>query len=647
MRRGALCTECSLLNASALAVRSRSLHLVSLSQRSIGLQLIQLQIEDGDIDVTLDASFEGMDFGLVSERRDQDLEVWRTISSGQRLAMAVALSLEIDDHVLAPTFPGLFQWSWRWTSRPGQIASFKRSVCITRSDAKALILDGGARKGLASATQIGWRRVVSEHETAWAARWRCSEVEVDGDDAARRSLRFAVYHLNSAANPSDERVSIAARALTGDDYHGHVFWDTEIFLLPFYILSWPEAARALLMYRYGTLDAARAKADRMGWRGALYAWESADSGAEATPTQVIGPDRQVVEVYSGKLEQHISADVAYAVWQYWLGTGDEEFLLAAGAEMMLETARFWASRAMPEGDRRCHIRSVIGPDEYHENIDDNAYTNVMARWNIQRALDVSAMLRERWPERWAALSRQLGLGDGELERWRNVAVNMATGLDERTGVYEQFHGYHALEEIDLKAYSGRSVPMDVVIGRDRTQRSKIIKQADVVALLALLPEEFPGDMGMANFNYYAPRCGHGSSLSRAMHGIAAARLGASELALDFFRQTAAIDLADNCVAIDGGLHIAALGGIWQMAVFGFAGLSLNSNSIAFNPRLPAGWRRLCFRVQWHRRCVRIAIEQGTQSLEATLESGEAMKLVVGGNAYDLHSGATIRCTSSD
>ena len=156
---------------------------------------------------------------------------------------------------------------------------------------------------------LGWRGVLAEHEAAWASRWQCSDVEVDGDAAAQQALRFAIYHLNSAANPADERVSIGARALTGDDYHGHVFWDTEIFLLPFYILTWPEAARALLMYRFRTLDAARAKSARMGWRGALYAWESADTGAETTPEQVIGPDRQVIDILSGKEEQHISADV--------------------------------------------------------------------------------------------------------------------------------------------------------------------------------------------------------------------------------------------------------------------------------------------------------------------------------------------------
>ena len=277
---------------------------------------------------------------------------------------------------------------------------FERTVAVARSDTDGLNPGSGARDKLDVARHLGWRGVLAEHEAAWASRWQCSDVEVEGDTAAQQALRFAIYHLNSAANPADERVSIGARALTGDDYHGHVFWDTEIFLLPFYILTWPEAARALLMYRFRTLDAARAKSARMGWRGALYAWESADTGAETTPERVIGPDRQVIDILCGRQEQHISADVAYAVWQYWQATGDEEFLRDAGAEILLETGRFWASRAQLEADGYRHIRGVIGPDEYHEHVDDNAYTNVMARWNIRRALDVAALLRERWPACW-------------------------------------------------------------------------------------------------------------------------------------------------------------------------------------------------------------------------------------------------------
>ena len=291
-----------------------------------------------------------MNLGLVTERLDQDLGVWRTEHSGKGLAMAAASSLQIDGHDLPPTALGQLQWSWSWKTRAGQIVCFERAVAVARSDTKGLDPSRGARDKLGAARRLGWRGVVAEHAAAWASRWQCSDVEIDGDAAAQQALRFAVYHLNSAANPADEHVSIGARALTGDDYHGHVFWDTEIFLLPFYILTWPEAARALLMYRFHTLDGARAKAARMGWRGALYAWESADTGAETTPDHVIAPDRRVVDVLCGKQEQHISADVAYAVWQYWQATGDEGFLLDAGAEILLETGRFWASRAQPEAD---------------------------------------------------------------------------------------------------------------------------------------------------------------------------------------------------------------------------------------------------------------------------------------------------------
>ena len=370
---------------------------------------------------------------------------------------------------------------------------------------------------------------------------------------------------------------------------------------------------------------------------------SADTGAETTPEQVVCPDGRIVEVLCGKLEQHITADIAYAVWQYWEATRDEQFLLDAGAEILLETGRFWSSRAQPEADGYCHIRGVIGPDEYHEHIDNNAFTNVMARWNIRRALDVAALLRERWPNRWASLLSRLGLSDTELAQWRTAAETMTTGWNPQTQLFEQFAGYFGLEEIDLAAYEGRSVPMDVVLGRERTQRSKVIKQADVVALLGLLPEEFPGDSAVANFCYYEPRCGHGSSLSGAMHGLVAARLGYSDLALRYFQHAVAIDLADTHTAIAGGLHMAALGGTWLTAVFGFAGLSLQGGGIAFNPKLPASWRSMGFRIAWRGRRLRIRINAADQLLRATLEAGGSMALSVNGREHVVHRDQAAVC----
>jgi len=642
MRRAAVLGKGCLSNASVASVRLRSFHMTSLSQRAIGMQIILLEIDQDGIEVTLEASIDAVDIGLLSVRAEHGLSVWRTESSGRSLAIATAVSLQIDRRLVPSTVCGLSQWSWKWTSSPGQVICLARTVAMTRAASEEGDPARDAQKALESAQILGWPAVVAAHEKAWESRWACSDVEVEGDPAAQQALRFALYHLNGATNPTDEHVSIAARALTGDDYHGHVFWDTEIYLLPFYTLTWPQAARALLMYRYHTLVGAREKAASMGWQGALYAWESADTGAETCPLQVVGPDRKLVDVNCGKQEQHISADIAYAVWQYWQVTGDDAFLREAGAEILLETARFWASRAKMESDGHCHIRGVIGPDEYH---DDNAFTNIMARANIRRAIETAALLRERWPETWGRLSGQLKLDEAELKRWGVVADAIATGFDSNTGLFEQFAGFFTLEDIDVAAYAGRSVPIDVVLGRERTQRSQVVKQADVVALLALMPEEFPGDAAAKNFEYYVSRCGHGSSLSRAMHGIVAARLGDTETALDFFRNTSAIDLDDRHAAIEGGVHIASLGGIWMMAVFGFAGLSFGTGHLGLAPILPAAWEGLSFRVQWRGRYMKIRIVKSTATIHIAMEEGEPMKVLVDGKMFALSRAAPLQINS--
>ena len=271
---------------------------------------------------------------------------------------------------------------------------------------------------------------------------------------------------------------------------------------------------------------------------------------------------------------------------------------------------------------------MIGPDEYHETIDDNAYTNVMARWNIRVHRHSGVVAR--------ALARVLGTIIRPHRPGGNRAASVVgcRGIDgdrpRRTdGFVRAIRRLFRARIHRLASYSGRSVPMDVVLGRERTKGGQIVKQADVVALLALLPEEFAGDTGAANFDYYEPRCSHGSSLSRAMHGVAAARLGRSELALRFFRQTSAIDLADTHAAIDGGVHIAALGGVWMMAVLGFAGLSTSDGGIGLDPQLPDGWRSMEFAAQRRGRHLKIRIDGIGRIIEATLETGDPIVVVDG------------------
>jgi trehalose/maltose hydrolase-like predicted phosphorylase len=532
---------------------------------------------------------------------------------------------------------------WSWPSKPSVQAVFASLVAVARDGRGARDVQNKALASLRRARRVGLKRVVGDHARAWEERWSNTDVVIRGDPSAQEALRFALYHLNSAANPGDEHTSIGARGLTGDAYLGHVFWDTEIFLLPFYTLTWPAAARSLLMYRYHTLPAARAKAGGLGYRGALYAWESADTGEEATPRVGVGEDDKGVPIRSGTDEQHISADIAYAVWQYWDATRDAGFLLGAGAEILLETARFWASRAALETDSLYHIRGVIGPDEYHEGVDDNAYTNMMARWNLECGQEIAHLLRARWPRQWASLRRRLKISTKELAEWSDVAQRLAGAQPKATEVLEQFAGFFDLEQVDLGGYEPREVPMDVLLGPERVRRSQVIKQADVIMLLALQWDRFTARARQAAFRYYEPRCGHGSSLSPPIHALVAARLGKTALALRYFRETAAVDLDDTMGNAAGGVHMGTLGGLWQAAVFGFAGLSLTNDGIALDPHLPRDWSELCFPMQWRGRSLIVRIAGGPLTIEVRLHSGRPLVVQVGDRRHKLGHGEVWTC----
>ena len=478
----------------------------------------------------------------------------------------------------------------------------------------------------------GMAAVATAHAAEWEARWRTADLRIEGDDSLQQALRFAAYHLIASANPEDGGVSIGARALTGPAYKGHVFWDTEIYMLPFYVFTCPLAARRLLEYRYHTLEAARSKARSFGFRGAMYPWESADTGEEVTPKAVIAPSGEVFRILNGEMEVHITADIAFAVWQYWQGTADDDFLLKSGAEILLECARFWASRGTLEADGRFHIRHVIGPDEYHDDVDDNAYTNLMAAWNLRRAAETAQLLEERWPDRWRDLAQHLDLSREELSSWPELANRMFTGFDPRTRLFEQFRGYFQKQEINLEDYEPRTAAMDVVLGHGRIQQTNIVKQADVVLATYLLGDDIPAGVRAANFHYYEPRTGHGSSLSPAIHALIAARIGDANLAHRYLKQAAEIDLGNNMGNAAGGVHAAALGGLWQAIVFGFAGVQLRTGGIGFAPRLLSHWARISFPLQWRGRELRVFIDPdairvavaGPRGLDLAVEGGPAI-----------------------
>jgi trehalose/maltose hydrolase-like predicted phosphorylase len=644
LHQGILWREWRYQDPQGRITRLRFLRMASLADRHVLLQSVTLTPENYSGELLLESRFAAgpgpVSFRHITPgRRDTgaaDALVLKTRApgGGEEVALTGVSALVEDGDLPLRQEVGVEQGSpvqrWRLEVEPGKTHRLDRLACVyTSRDARE-----PGEAALAHLDRLlvagGVPEAVEAHRGAWAEQWQAADVRVEGDAEAQKALRFAAYHLVSAANPEDERASVGARALTGEAYKGHVFWDTDIYLLPFYTFAHPSAARAQLMYRYHTLPAARAKARSLGYRGALYAWESAGDGQEATPSTVVGPDRSVIRLLCGEQEQHISADVAYAVWHYWQATGDDDFYLQAGAEILLETARFWASRLCPGSDGLYHIAGVIGPDEYHESVDDNAYTNGMARWNLERGADAVRLLRKRWPRRGRELLARLGLDPAEPARWQKVAGKVYTGLDPRTGLIEQFRGYFGLELVDPATYEPRTVPMDVILGRERTQRSQVVKQADAVLLLGLLWEDFPPEVREANFRYYEPRTGHGSSLSSVVHALVAARLGDTPLAERYFGQAARVDLANGMGNAAGGVHMATLGGLWQATVLGFAGMQVRPDGLVFAPSLPRCWRRLRFPVCWRGRRLRVEFDGERGVLGVSLAGSAGMTLAISG-----------------
>ncbi len=455
-----------------------------------------------------------------------------------------------------------------------------------------------ALAALAEAEAHGFEQLLVEHREAWAKRWAESEIVIHGDPELQLAVRFTLFHLMASVADEGE-AAVGARGLSGSGYRGHVFWDSDVFVLPFLAATHPPAARAMLEYRVRRLEAARRNARETGHAGARFPWESASAGDDVTPAFARLPTGEIARIRTGEAEEHITADVAWAAGCYVDWTGDEAFAVGPGRDLIVETARYWASRIRLDGSGRGHIYGVIGPDEYHEPVDDNVYTNVMARWNLRRA---------------AKLSDD---DDDERASWLRLADGIVDGYDPMSGLYEQFAGFFELEPLVIADIAPRRpIAADLLLGAQRTASAQVLKQADVLMLHQLIPEEVaPGSL-LANLDYYEPRTAHGSSLSPAIHAGLLARAGRFREAVRMLRLAARIDLDDLTGSTAGGLHLATMGGLWQALVFGFAGVRPQGDVLAVDPRLPPDWAALELCLRFRGSQLRLRIDRRGVELDA-------------------------------
>jgi len=455
---------------------------------------------------------------------------------------------------------------------------------------------------LDTAGRLGFDRLLAEHRGAWAARWEDADIVIAGAPELQRAVRVALFHLMASVADEGE-AAVGARGLTGAGYRGHVFWDSDVYVLPFLAATHPPAARAMLEYRVRRLPASLRAAALQGRAGARFAWESAGSGEDVTPVSVPNGHGATDRIYTGQREEHIVADVAWAAAHYIDWTGDDEFATGPGLELLVQTARWWASRIELDGDGTGHIRGVIGPDEYHELVDDDAYTNVMARWNLRRA---------------AGAAHGGALHAAEPHHWLELADAIVDGYDPRTGIYEQFAGFFELEPLLIGELAPRRpVAADVLLGPERTRSAQVVKQPDVLMLHYLLPDEVAPRSLEPNLDYYDPRTAHGSTLSPGVHAALLARAGRLNQAVDLLQLTSRIDLDDIGGVTAAGLHVAAMGSVWRTMAYGFGGLRPIGDTLAIDPVMAPGCDALELRVRFRGSRVRVRVSR--DEVQATAE----------------------------
>lgn len=544
--------------------------------------------------------YDGRDMQYLSRTTESD--VW--------IAQHAACNLNLKADILPVMGRRTLKNRYTFMAKAGQNIHFEKISAIhssrdleyeniqTEGIEERLMTDG--LKALQRGCSAGYYGLRGASALQWEKYWQESGITIDGDaDFEQLAVRFSLYHLNIMAKQDDSRVGIGAKALTGEGYKGHSFWDTELFILPYFTFTRPDAAKTLLEYRYKNLLGARRKAKENGYEGAMYPWECAwvDDG-EATPLYK-GADvvtGKVKKVLTGLIEHHISADIAYAVWQYYLVTGDHGFMENCGYEMILDTALFWACRVQYREEKgRYEILDVIGPDEYKEHVDNNAYTNYMANYNMHLALFIMENILGENTELFKKLDQKLNLSHIKEKIDSCIDRLYLPGPDE-TGIIPQTDQYLQLTKMDLTKYKNSEEAK--IIYRDFNAEQingfMISKQADTVMLMFLFPDLFDEDIRRKNFTFYEDKTLHDSSLSKCIHSIMANDLNIKDMAYDFYKKSLMIDLGPQMKSSDEGIHSAAIGGIWESTVMGFGGVRMKGEDMHIAPRLPQKWNKLVF-----------------------------------------------------
>ncbi|MBB1509263.1 glycoside hydrolase family 65 protein [Tessaracoccus sp. MC1756] len=663
LRSGCLNRKVVWRTPSGKVVEIRSSRMVSFTDRHLALMQIEITLleggeapivvssqivnrQDGYSDYRATEQAEGFDPRRTSKfqervlnpelnwsKGDRMLLGFQTARSGMTLAVAADHSLETENRYEAviSTTEDVGKQVYRFDAKQGEpIRISKAAVYHSSRGVPVAELSDRCRRTLDRVRDKGFDYFYDQQRHWLDNFWRDSDVVVEGQPAIQQAVRWCLFQLAQASARADQ-LGIPAKGVTGSGYEGHYFWDTEIYLLPFLTYTSPRAARNALRSRVIMLPQARERAGVLSQRGALFPWRTIN-GEEASAYYA-----------AGTAQYHIDADVAFAFEKYRDITGDQAFMYRDGAAVLVETARMWADlgfwRTDAEGAHRFHIHGVTGPDEYTAVVNNNLYTNVMARANLNYAVSLIREMRHMDEAAYQRVVEDLGLTDDEVLEWEACAKGMVIPFDETFGINPQDEKFLYSEMWDLENTPESKRPLLLNYHPLVIYRFQVLKQADVVLAMFLQGDQFTTEQKKANFEYYDPITTGDSTLSSVVQSILAAEVGYQDMAMEYFTSGLFVDLADLHSNARDGVHIASTAGVWKALVHGFGGLRDHDGQLTFDPRLPKEWPSLTFSITVHGSRLRVRLAR--TSIAFDVEEGGPVELAVRGRPLTVLPGSPV------
>jgi maltose phosphorylase len=640
--------EATLQNGTQVAAKIT--RFLSLDLDELGIINFEITPLNGDAKIVYKPY---LDAGVQNEDANWEEKFWEPLDVTNSGNEAFVTARTFKTHFTATTFmhntilleSNNLNYAPSEVTKTSDSIEFTYEVAVAKGQTSAIQKLGGytvslnhqdtisaAKKVIAQGLEIGYSDLAENQKQAWAKIWEMSDITIEGDVKAQQGIRFNIFQLNQTYLGKDSRLNIGPKGFTGEKYGGSTYWDTEAYCIPFYMATKDQqVARNLLTYRYNQLDKAIENAAKLGFT----------NGAALYPMVTMNGEECHNEWEITFEEIHRNGAIAFAIFNYFRYTGDYSYIPEKGLEVLIGIARFWHQRATYSTHKNQYvILGVTGPNEYENNINNNFYTNYLAKWCIDYAVEQINKVEKEYASDFSRIMSKVNLDAAEIAHWKAVADNMYFPYSEELGIYLQQDGFLDKELVKVHDLDRSQRPINQKWSWDRILRSPYIKQADTLQGFYFFEDHFTKEELEKHFNFYEPFTVHESSLSPCVHSIQAAVLDKMEMAYTFYLRTSRLDLDDYNKEVEEGCHITSMAGTWMSIVEGFGGMRVKNDTLHFEPKIPKEWQGYSFKINFRNQIVKVVVNQNETSF--SLDGTQAIKVIVKGKEIQVEPNTLVK-----